>query len=470
MVVCLIIEGAYPYVNGGVSSWVQQLVQFMPDIEFKIQVISANRNEKKEFKYKIPDNVSEMKEVYLLDDDLVEKRKRSSFKLNKREYEAFHSLLFGKDVDWEIIFDFFRNNNVSTNALLSGKSFYDIVERYYSENYSRMIFTDFLWTMRSMYLPLFTILKGNLVKGDIYNSVSTGYAGIMGCMQQYIYQKPLIITEHGIYTREREEEIIKSSWVNGIYKDLWIAQFKKISTCCYDRAETVTSLFKEAKEFQVELGCPKNKTLVIPNGVKVEAFENLPGKSPDDKMINVGAVLRVTPIKDVKTIINAFAIAKQNDSRLKLWIMGSLEESPEYSKECLELVQELKVRDVEFTGLVDIKQYIGKMDFLLLSSISEGQPLSILEGFAAKKPYIVTNVGNCAGMINGEFDDYGSAGIVVPVMNVGKMAMAINELGKNEELRREMGEIAYKRAHQYTAEQSYSMYGDLYKSLYGGVN
>ena len=53
-------------------------------------------------------------------------------------------------------------------------------------------------------------------------------------------------------------------------------------------------------------------------------------------------------------------------------------------------------------------------------------------------------------------------------MNVGKMAQAINELGRNVEARQAMGETGYKRAHQYSAEQSYSMYGDLYKSLYGG--
>lgn len=468
MKICLIIEGAYPYVNGGVSSWVQQLLQSMPDIEFKIQIISSSRSEKKEFKYKIPDNVSEMKEVYLLDDDIVQKRKRSNISMNTREYEAFHSLMFGEFVDWNVIFDFFRSRNVSTNALLSGKHFLKMVESCYKDHYSREIFTDFLWTMRSMYLPLFTILKANLVEADIYNSVSTGYAGILGCMQQHVYNKPLIISEHGIYTREREEEIIKSSWVGGIYKDIWISQFKKISNCCYDNARTVTSLFTDARDFQIELGCPKEKTLVIPNGVSAERFADIPLKDPNEEMICIGAVLRVTPIKDVKTMINAFAIAKRNNPKLKLWIMGSLEESPEYSQECIELVSELKVKDIEFLGMVDIKQYIGKTDFLVLSSISEGQPLSILEGFAAKKPYIVTNVGNCAGLINGEFDNLGEAGIVVPVMNVGKMAKAMNDLASNKEMRMKMGEIAYKRAFQYDAGKSYKMYEDLYKSLYGG--
>ena len=71
MRVCLIVEGAYPYVNGGMSSWIQQLMLSMPDVEFIVQSIAATRDDIKEFKYKIPDNVLEIQEVYLMDEDYV---------------------------------------------------------------------------------------------------------------------------------------------------------------------------------------------------------------------------------------------------------------------------------------------------------------------------------------------------------------------------------------------------------------
>ena len=71
MKVCLIVEGAYPYVTGGVSSWIQQMLLKFKDIEFVIQTLVVNRTEKREFKYRIPDNVSEIREVYLLDDVAV---------------------------------------------------------------------------------------------------------------------------------------------------------------------------------------------------------------------------------------------------------------------------------------------------------------------------------------------------------------------------------------------------------------
>ena len=260
------------------------------------------------------------------------------------------------------------------------------------------------------------------------------------------------MSEHGFYTREREEEIIKADWVQGVYKDLWIAQFRKIGDCCYRYADKVTSLYPDGRRIQIESGCPEEKTIVIPNGIDPARFSTAAPKSEDDSYINVGALLRVTPIKDVKTMIRAYALAKGRCTNLKLWIMGSLDETPDYAKECQDLVKELGVQDVVFTGPIRPEDYIGKMDMMILSSLSEGQPLSILEGFTARKPFIVTNVGNCRGLIEGERDVWGPAGIVVPIMGVSKMAEAILRLTDDPELRRKMGEIGNRRVRQFYDE------------------
>ncbi|RHP33328.1 GT4 family glycosyltransferase PelF [Lachnotalea sp. AF33-28] len=468
MKVCLIVEGAYPYVNGGVSSWIQQLICSMPEVEFVVQTIAAAPDAGQEFKYKIPSNVSEIQEVYLLDDDYISNRIQRKIRLTGEEYDAFESLMFGHSPDWNVIIRFFAEKEVSLNALLSGKDFYKMTLNYYNENFSRVIFSDFLWTMRSLYLPLFTILKSRIEKADIYHSASAGYAGIWGSLQTSRTGRPFLMTEHGIYTREREEEIIKADWVSGIYKDLWIEQFRKIGECCYLHAARVVSLFEGARKFQIELGCPANKTMVIPNGVNHKNFEGIAQKEEQDTFINLGAVLRVTPIKDVKTLLSAFAIAKSREPRLRLYIMGSMEEAEEYAAECREMAEDMRIQDVVFTGIVQVKEYIGKMDFLILTSISEGQPLSILEGFAAKKPYIATDVGNCRGLIYGEGDGYGRAGVVVPVMNVARIAEAIVSLAADADRRKIMGEAGYRRAvSEYDEKDVFRRYRQLYDQLVG---
>ena len=229
----------------------------------------------------------------------------------------------------------------------------------------------------------------------------------------------------------------------------------------------MTSLYEHAKELQMELGCPESRIIITPNGIDMERFADLPGKTDEEtEWINIGAVLRVTPIKDVKTMIRAFSYAKEKVPNIKLWIMGPMDEDEVYANECFELVETLKITNVYFTGRVDVRQYLGKMDFTILTSISEGMPLTILESYAAKKPVIATDVGNCRGLIYGESDDYGMAGILTHIMNVSEIAEAIVKLAESSELRATMGEVGYKRVQKnYRIEQMKATYEEIYREL-----
>lgn len=52
MKICLIAEGCYPYVAGGVSSWVQMLMEGMPQHQFVLYTIGAEERQRGKFKYK----------------------------------------------------------------------------------------------------------------------------------------------------------------------------------------------------------------------------------------------------------------------------------------------------------------------------------------------------------------------------------------------------------------------------------
>lgn len=466
MRVCIIVEGCYPYVVGGVSSWVHSLIQQFPNVEFVIQTIVADRSLRGKFVYDMPQNVVEVREIYVQDTDWVgPKKHRKKFHLRKKHFLALQSLILNKDIDWDGVFDFFHTQTFSVNDLLMGKDFFLMTKALYEEQYDNITFSDFLWSLRSMYLPLFLCLKTPLPKADLYHCVSTGYAGVIGSMAKKLYGGSLLISEHGIYSREREEDIIKANWVHGIYKNAWIDYFKKMSACAYQNADTVTSLFEYARNLQIELGCPEEKTLVTPNGIDPTRFENIPGKKEEDKgFFNIGAVLRIAPIKDVKTLINAFHYAKKREPALKLWIMGPWEEDDPYAKDVFALVETLKPEDLIFTGRINVTEYLGRMDATILSSISEGQPLTILEGFAAKCPAIATNVGNCDGLINGEGNDtLGAAGIVVDTMSVAGLSDAMVKLAREPELAKHMGKIGYQRLmNKYQLSQMKETYRQLY--------
>lgn len=464
MRVCIVAEGCYPYVVGGVSQWIHGLIHSYPEQEFVILAIVADRSLRGKYVYELPENVSEIHELYLNDSDWSAGKNRKKMRMNRKTYQALVHLMLGQKVQWELLFDYFQKAGRSLNDVLMGEDFLNAVTEYYCSQYSQVIFVDFLWMMRSIYLPLFMVLKMGIPKADVYHCTSTGYAGVLGSLAKHIHGGRLLISEHGVYTREREEELIKAKWVQGIYKNIWIDQFKKMSALAYDKADLVVGLYQHARELQIELGCPAEKHRIVPNGIRVEQFQHIPGKREEDgDKINIGSVLRVAPIKDVMTLIQAFGFAKEKEPRLKLWIMGDWAEEEDYAKNCFEQVRIMGIPDVEFTGRIDVHEYYGRMDMTILTSISEGQPLTILESFASHKPVISTDVGNCRGLILGENDDFGAAGIVTRIMHVEEIANAVLRLARDESLRRRMGENGYRRVverYQFVHMQ------EAYKSIY----
>lgn len=467
MKIAMFVEGSYPYVAGGVSGWIQMLVSALDEYEFVMYTLIPTKEDGGKFKYDLPSNVCEIRETYLCENEAFYKRKK--VKLSREERQALRSLLFGENIKWGELFRFFDETSYTPNDLLMSRDFMEMTRELYIEKYPNCVFTDFLWSLRSLFLPLFRVLQIPVKKADCYHAISTGYAGILACKAKYMHQKPLILTEHGIYTREREEEIIKADWTQGIYKNIWTHYFYMLSQCIYDEADCVISLFQAARQIQMEIGCPKEKTRVISNGVFVKDMKNLPGREEDGK-INIGAVLRIVPIKDVKTMINAYRLAKAEVPELSLYLMGPTEENEKYYEECLDLVNSFKIQDVIFTGRIQVKEYLGKMDIVMLTSISEGQPLCLLEAMAAGKPCISTDVGGCKELLYGsDYDNFGRSGLIVPTMNVDKAAEAMVLLARNKKMREQMGEAGRERtAKFYQNEEVIRKYRKLYDEFVWG--
>lgn len=471
MRICMIAEGSYPYVTGGVSSWIHQLARQMPEHEFIIYTIGAQTKQRGKFKYTLPPNVVEVKETFL--DAYLEEEGTwgERIRLTNTKTRYIQALLGGNyELDWNALFDQLRSKRIRNVAdFLSSQNFFDLLDDLCGTHYSRVPFTEMFWTVRSMVLPLFQTIRGDIPRADVYHSASTGYAGVVGALAKHLYGSPLLLTEHGIYTREREEEIIKAEWVKGYFKDLWIQYFYRLSECAYAAADQVTTLFRRNRDIQAELGCDASKIRIIPNGVNAGDYLNLPGYAdPQDGVIRIGAIVRVVPIKDIKTMLQSIALIKQEIPRSEFYIMGPYEEDEQYYEECLQLASALELTDVHFTGSVQIKDYLGRMDLLLLTSISEGQPLAILEGMACSKPFVATNVGSCKELLHGLDDGIGPAGIVAPVMHYEQIAQAAIRLCKDRKLREEYGSNALQRVQRhYRQEDVVAGYRELYARLGG---
>lgn len=465
MKICLILEGSYPYTYGGVSSWMHQYIRQMTEHEFVLWVVAAHAADSGRFVYKLPDNVTEVHEVFLNDALKIRGKASRRRHLAPAEQSALKELIDCGRPDWSVIFEMFQSGKESPGTLLMSEEFLQILTELCEQQYPYAPFADTFHTIRSMLLPVFYMCGQQIPQADLYHAICTGYAGLLGTLAHIRSGKPLCLTEHGIYSREREEEIIRADWVRTVFKRHWIRFFYMLSDAIYQNAAAVTNLFHRAGSIQADLGADPNHIRTIGNGIDYGKFSSVPQKQPDG-FTDVGAVIRLAPIKDVKTLLYAFFEASKRMENLRLHILGGTDDE-EYAQECYQIQKDLHLDRVIFTGRVDSAEYMKKLDFTVLSSISEGQPLSVLESMAARRPCVTTEVGCCRELLFGDVgDDFGQAGYLVPPMDRTALAEALLKMARHPEQIRLFGKRGQIRVKTYyRKEDMIEKYRNLYKGL-----
>lgn len=469
MRICMILEGSYPYTHGGVSSWAHQLITSLKQHEFVLWVIGADASQKGQFYYQLPDNVVEVDEVFLSDAKQQKQSGTGAVILNDAQKKALEACAACADPDMGVLVHLLQDANVNPADLLMSRDFLQMLESLCAREYPWAAFSDTFHTERSMLLPMLYILSRKVPEADLYHAICTGYGGLLGVTAKEMTGKPFFLTEHGIYSREREEEIIRAAWVNYVYKKQWIDFFYMLSRSAYRYADRISSLFGRAMETQVEFGAARDRCLVIPNGVDYERFSAIPLKK-EEETVDIAAVIRIARIKDVKTLLFAFRELLERRDNVRLHILGGVDEE-DYAQECHTLAANLHLEGkAVFAGQVDVVKYLEIIDFTVLSSISEGQPLSVLESLAAGRPCVTTDVGCCRELLYGEKDDHlGSCGIVVPPMDKGAMAQAMDRMCESREDRVEMGKIGQERVRcWYQKPQMIMRYEEVYETLMKG--
>lgn len=467
--ICLICEGSYPYVVGGVSSWIQDLIRSNEEHEFSILCIIPSE-EFAQVKYDIPKNVSIIKNVFL--DKNYEAKNYNVFKnrynltdeINKKLKRSFDFKNIKSHIFFQLIDEFSKKKYGNPLEIVISKRFWEMMVEYYNENYKGIEFNIFYWTYRNIFLNLISLSQEELPKADIYHPVATGYSGYLGALAGFRKMGKVVLTEHGIYPREREEEVIGANWIEKNFKSIWINFFYFLSKLTYDYSDRVITLFNHNKNLQIEIGADAKKCFVIPNGIDSKVYNEIEYiKKPG---FNIGSVLRVVPIKDVKMMLKGYKVALSRLKDAHLYLIGPTEENEEYYKECLQLAKDLGLEPyITFTGRVNVKEYYNFLDLLLLTSLSEGQPLSILEGLASGIPFISTDVGNCREILREKYD-IGEAGLIVPPTAYVELGEAIVFLYQNRDKLNGMKEVGKKIVEKYYTKESFiKSYKKIYEDL-----
>ena len=468
--IMLFSEGTYPYVKGGVSSWILQLIKGLPEFTFGVCFVGAQEfvdGKKMEISYEFPPNLKHLEVHYLFDGDAADTPKRK--KGSKEGFEAVESLYNSFKSDAKEIpsvlqkVSFYMKDVTFTDFLHSERS-WEFINKIYLKNCPDVPFVDYFWTLRNIHKPIWILAKivESLPTSKIYHAPSTGYAGFLGALSSYNTNRPLVLTEHGIYTRERKIDMLSADWVEykkpsllqqpeeyNYIKRMWVNFFEKIGLFCYHRSNHILSLFSGAQKIQINFGADENRTMIIPNGVDVDTLKATMVNRAQVPRPIVTLIGRVVPIKDIKTFIRAIKIASQTLPEIEGWIVGAVEEDIEYVSECQQMAISLGLKEkmqifdgnksdmtpkeieessdkIKLFGHSDIKQILPKSALQTLSSISEGMPLVILEGFAAGVPCVATDVGSCRDLIEGGINEedikIGKAGAITGIANPEALA------------------------------------------------
>ncbi len=455
--VCFVLEGSYPYITGGVSSWVHIMIRGMPEIDFVLFSISPETDQN--LKYELPENVVEHRDIILSKTYRNKAKIKNKIKVLKMIRTMHKNFNSKSNVDIVEMIDCMPEGYFAYDDSVNNDICWNMIGTANRKNNPMYSFSDYFWAWRSSHNMIFTILGSKPPEADIYHAVSTGYAGLISIAAKLRYKKPFLLTEHGLYHKEREMELRKASFIKGYQRDMWIKIYNGLSRMAYQYCDVSTSLFEHNRQMQIGLGARENKSIVIPNGIDIDRYASVTREKREG--FHVGLVGRVVPIKDIKTFITMAKIVHSKIPEAIFHCIGPTDEDPAYHEDCKRLVENFNLSEVfHFTGRQNVLDYYSFLDVMLLTSVREAQPLVILEAWSAGVPVVSTKVGNVPEML-----DY-NENYLSSSKDAEKLAWCVHYIRNNpDDVEKQMVINREKLYRLYNKNDLYIRYRKLYKEL-----
>jgi len=216
------------------------------------------------------------------------------------------------------------------------------------------------------------------------------------------------------------------------------------------RAQAVFAVTRKLADWAVcVLGIPENRVMYLPNFVEAQSLSSgyldLPGQSGK----RIVCVANIRSQKDHLTLVRAMAQVERVEPSSHLILVGA-ETNPKLANQVREETRRLGLeRNLTWLGSrQDIPWILAHCDIGVLSSASEGFPVTLLEYGRAGLAAVATQVGECAEIL-----DEGAAGILVPPSTPDSLASGLLRLLQSPDLRARLGERFRGRVKQnYSVE------------------
>ena len=484
--VLLITEGTYPFNFGGVSTWAHSLCEKISNVSYSLYSINAVVESKP--KYSLSSNVKKVIQVPMwspeepldcVDYDIkyssilkrreitTEKRILSSFVpyfknfiqeiySEKQSAVVLNECMFNM---WKFFQKYDYKVTISSEAVWN--TFCETVKSVLpQEELKEVSLEDVTTAMRWIYRFMIPIAI-EVPKSDISHVTISGIAVLPALSLKYKYNTPILVTEHGVFIRERLIAISAADY-SYFLKKMLIHFSECITKLVYYHASQITTVSKFNIAWEKFYGADVNKIKLIYNGVDHNFFK------PREKPLHlkdiptVVAAARIFDLKDILTMIRTCDVVRKTIPTVKFLVYGNKDAVPEYTEKCEKLITDLGVEEnFILAGFHENPELIySEGDISILTSISEGFPYTVIESMSCGIPVISTDVGG----VSEALDD--TCGYICKPKDYNEIAEKVIKLLQNKQLRDWMGENAREKVKDnFTIENFILDFEKTYESL-----
>jgi glycosyltransferase involved in cell wall biosynthesis len=509
--VAIVAESTYPFLKGGVSAVIHDIVEGNPDLTFGIIHISWDRNSPAVDLYGVPSNVLWIKTVYISmrehQADFIELRpgnlgmcSAERSELAHRLFDALEAILAGDmEPAWQLYDEGMnpRTRQYPLSAVLGSAEFMTaLIERMPNIG---LPLTDTFWLMREFFSLAHALLSQHYPKARVYHAHTTGYASLVGSAAARQNDMSFLLTEHNLYVRDTVNTLLERSMALPVtsrdWRDFdvtptqraWMAWWIEMGHFCYPSAGHITYLYPDAIAEAAQLGAPTDNVSIVPNGMPVENFDSVYSQRLEaiEKILTgdqartwrLVYIARVVPIKGLLQFVqSARILLDRGITNWHLDVLGPTDHEPtSYYKSCKEKIEELGVEEyLTFRGTVNVRAMLGDFDLLVLPNYNEGQPIVVLEAMTAGVPTVGTSVGGMSQLVGDPLTTetgvtWDSCGVLVSPDNlIEGMADAVQTvLADLDSYERFTSNARGRVEHFFQLHDAMRQYNTLYRQLGG---
>lgn len=484
--IALLTEGGYPYATGEAGLWCDRLVRGLPQHAFELYALSRSAEQERTL-VPLPEHVTGVRTAPLwapADDGRTHsRRERRRFTASYRELvrgvcagepEPFASGLYG-------LAELAREQGGLCAALRSESAVRALEGACRTPGVNRAVQSagvpDLLECadeLERMLRPLSLDWYGDDGLGavDVCHAAAGGVAALPGLLAKRFFGAPLLVTEYGV--RLRAHYLDRGPGARPAVRALLTAFHIRLAGEIYARADLLTPGNAHARRWQERCGAARDRVRTVHPGMEADRFATVGEAADGGEPGTLAWVGRIEPAKDLIGLLHAFAEVRTAEpgARLRLFATAA---DPDYLADCRSLAAQLfpdEAVDAVTAGENPVTfeeiggpeapsaaEAYGSGRVVVLSSVTEGFPITLAEAMLCGRATVSTDVGAVREVIGG-------TGLVVPPRNPRALADACLSLLRDAARARRLGAAARARALElFTVEQNVAAFREIYLRL-----